>query len=277
MNQFASGIEEVTEAADNLKKRSEKNLEFASAIAAYAGEGNDYTTEMKSKEKNYKDQVKQGQKQALQILTQIRDRLLSSMEESKKTNQINDLTQEILEISENTNLLSLNASIEAARAGEAGKGFAVVAQEIRKLADNCGNTASKIQEVCEIVSKAVTHLNTDANALLAYLDSNILKDYDVFVDVAGNYYGDAAKISQMMLQFADHASKLKDSFANMDGKITQISATMDGNEDEITNIAENTNGVAGALHQIEKEITACNEVSVQLKEDLMCFQIGDNT
>ena len=52
---------------------------------------------------------------------------------------------------------------------------------------------------------------------------------------------------------------------------------MDGNEDEITNIAENTNGVAGALHQIEKEITACNEVSVQLKEDLMCFQIGDNT
>lgn len=60
-------------------------------------------------------------------------------------------------------------------------------------------------------------------------------------------------------------------------KITQISATMDGNEDEITNIAENTNGVAGALHQIEKEITACNEVSVQLKEDLMCFQIGDNT
>lgn len=64
----------------------------------------------------------------------------------------------------------------------------------------------------------MTHLNTDANALLAYLDSNILKDYDVFVDVAGNYYGDAAKISQMMLQFADHASKLKDSFANMDGK-----------------------------------------------------------
>lgn len=79
------------------------------------------------------------------MVIEMTELLQASMENSKKVTRINDLSNDILEISSQTNLLALNASIEAARAGEAGKGFAVVAEEIRILADNSRETANSIQ------------------------------------------------------------------------------------------------------------------------------------
>lgn len=71
----------------------------------------------------------------------------------------------INEISEETSLLSLNASIEAARAGDAGRGFAVVAEEIRKLADGSMNAANEIQRVvAEIVGQTKGTVNTAMEA-----------------------------------------------------------------------------------------------------------------
>lgn len=68
----------------------------------------------------------------------------------ERMEQVSDFVDIIQSISEETNLLSLNASIEAARAGDAGRGFAVVAEEIRKLSDN---TAKTVNEIHNIISE----------------------------------------------------------------------------------------------------------------------------
>ena len=72
---------------------------------------------------------------------------------------ISAMSDSIMSISEQTNLLSLNASIEAARAGEHGKGFAVVANEVKKLAEQSTSTVTDIQKKVDEALEAVQALS----------------------------------------------------------------------------------------------------------------------
>ncbi len=122
-----------------------------------------------------------------QIVNSIIGKLQIAIKESKKVEKVNELTDNILNISSQTNLLALNASIEAARAGEAGKGFAVVANEISQLADSSRETANNIQSINTMVITSVNELINNSNHLVKYIDENILPDYDGFV-LAGKQY-----------------------------------------------------------------------------------------
>ena len=92
-------------------------------------------------------------------ITNVQEAITQAAEDTRsQTENTLKMSELVMTISKQTNLLSLNASIEAARAGEAGRGFSVVAEEVGKLADSSRDAASKILEELGSMGKAANHI-----------------------------------------------------------------------------------------------------------------------
>ena len=141
------------------------------------------------------------------------ERIEKAMKDLKSLSRINEMVDQILEITSQTNLLSLNASIEAARAGEAGRGFAVVASEIGNLALSSSKTATEIQTICK-----------DTNKNIEYVISGIQNSTDSFVD------GMSAICQQMerVEVAADENAQGMERIIDKIGKTTKSAETISG-------------------------------------------------
>lgn len=94
-------------------------------------------------------------KSASDLAERIVDVSSHMKEVSYGTNQIGQISKVVKGISDQSNLLGLNAAIEAARAGDAGRGFSVVADEIRKLATNSKENVSQIDDITKGIREAI--------------------------------------------------------------------------------------------------------------------------
>lgn len=270
--ELSAGMEEVSGTLEQLSGNTQEIVKAAEDMNYQAKEGytlvkeiHDRATEIKSFSISSKDNIGC-------IINQKGADMEKAIKNSRSAEKINELTEEILNISSQTNLLALNASIEAARAGEAGEGFAVVANEIRVLADSSRDTANKIQQISGSVTHAVEELSSNANEILHLIGSVVLADYDRFVQVVEQYYKDADHMNGMLETFHKNSEDLKNVLENISNGMSDINSTVEESTQRITTVAESTGRLSVSMSEIKSEIDKNRRISSHLKEEVAKFK-----
>ncbi|MBO5278611.1 MAG: methyl-accepting chemotaxis protein [Lachnospiraceae bacterium] len=141
--------------------------------------------------------------------------------------RIDEMASQILDITSQTNLLSLNASIEAARAGEAGKGFAVVAGEIGNLAASSSKTATQIQDICNETKNNIAHVQTCFDQVIFLLQTDIQAQFAEFANATKDYGSSIRDMQMIIVDIAGASEVFGDTVRNIQTQIREVSSAPD--------------------------------------------------
>lgn len=273
IDQIAAGCEETTASIDSINEiilgtnemvqraytKVQDTCEEAKPIIAGAEDTHRAASDSREKA------LALGQEMKLSVEEQI--------EKTKAVHKIDELTTNILNISSQTNLLSLNASIEAARAGEAGRGFAVVADEISTLAQNSAEAANEIQNVSKEIISVVDALSDEAHKMLMYLEEVTNNGYGQLLSTSESYEKDIEYMSDQLNGLADFCQELESRFGLITESIDAIKIASEENTLGIANVADRATQMTSDIGQITDEAAGVNQVSNDLTIEVNKFKV----
>lgn len=272
MEEMSASMEEISATLETIVRGNNEVNEEIKSVGNQITDGVELVDKIQERVDHMHQETIESKNSTGRMLEDIKVTLQKAVEESRSVEKIRELTGEILDISSQTNLLSLNASIEAARAGEAGRGFAVVADEIRVLADNSKDTANNIQEISQLVMKAVDKLATSAEKMMEFVDKKILTDYDGFVDIVGQYKQDAERVNNILDEIYTNTENILEAMGAMNVGINDISIAVDESAKGIVETTESVVDLVGELERIHNATTANETISVRLSDEVMRFK-----
>lgn len=271
--EISAGMEETAASMEQIHSVAIEVETSTKQIAVQAQNGAKTAEEISHRAINLKDNAVASTQKTHELINATNDKMQAAIEQSKSIEQIKVLSDTILSITSQTNLLSLNASIEAARAGESGRGFAVVANEIKTLSEASGSAVAKIQEVTSEVFSSVENLVACSTEILNFLNETVVAAYDEMVATGEQYYKDATSINQMVDTFSATSDEVLASITNMTNTINQVSIAIDESANGSTTIAQSISDINANATEIENKNMESKDSSKQLQDYVKEFKL----
>ena len=280
LKQVTHGFQEIASQSEEIKDQIVQASTAVEQMAATINSSTSLAQKGDSAANKLTEVAEEGFK-AMQTLSQ------SIQVVSSSSDKIVEMVQLIMDISEQTNLLAMNAAIEAAHAGEFGKGFAVVAEEIRKLADKSGDGAKQIQEVVKDISSEIqenlklagqTQQNFDvlktnvvgvnqinheiASAMEEQRDANqsILKVVEVLQKMGSS-------IVERTNEESQRVKNVEQKLANLSVISEEVASAVDEEKIALSEASSASDHISNISNQIK-------ELSIEVKEDFSKFKVS---
>ncbi len=250
LNEMNRSIEDIAGAASELASTSGQLAQNAEDVRGLCDE----TLEASAKGKDEMESMTRNVSTLNNTINELTELIRST---AKSIEEITGITDTINAISEQTNLLSLNASIEAARAGEMGKGFAVVASEVGVLANQSSMATDTIRRLIDDVTKNIADINRKADTCVSDMEA-CLNGVQGANESFNLIYDDVAKATDGISEIASGIERINDVASNnaattkeqasnisevlgLSDMIVSESNKLRSETENITNISENLN------------------------------------
>ncbi|WP_010493110.1 methyl-accepting chemotaxis protein [Paenibacillus elgii] len=251
MEEMAVGVQRIAESSSNVSE-----LSFASAQEAR--EGNQLVTSAIHQMKSIQDSV-----------GQTASDLAALNELSQK---IGNIVQVIADISNQTQLLSLNASIEAARAGEHGRGFAVVANEVKKLAEQAKQSADDIASLVKEVQGSTRAAVTSMNQGVADVGqgSKLITEAGALFQ---NIYASVQSISEQIQEISAASEQMSAGTEEVSASMTELVTISQASLQNAQEILAASQQQLASMEEISSSSKSLSSMSQELNEELLKFKV----
>ena len=273
MEEMSAAMEETSASLYQVDESVMHITETIGSISAKASSERDSAAEIMEKVQAIYESAETDRTMASRQAAEMSKNMSERIERSKAVEQIDTLTAEIINITDQTSLLALNASIEAARAGEAGRGFAVVASEIGSLADNSARAAEGIQKVSQEVIHAVNELANESEQMIRFMNETAMAGYERLLDNSQNYKNDVGHLSETMNDFADESIQLNQNIDSIKESVDAVNIAVEESAKGVVDVTAMASDMAVSMENINAEAEGNREIAGQLETEVGKFKL----
>lgn len=238
MQQMSAMMQETCASLAQIEETTQGMMNEVSNVYKRVEESQKKTREISKEAVSIYENVQKETEDARIRTGEITDSVRAGIEQAESVSKIGELSEKILDIADQTSLLSLNASIEAARAGEAGRGFAVVAEQISQLSALSASTAGEIQQISSVVITSVNNLADKSEQMIRFVSEKTMGSYEKLQEISQDYNQSAQDIYKDYSALEQNMKRLEQDMDAIRRVTREVDAAVDENTKGITQITE---------------------------------------